>query len=1362
MEDALSCPANVLPVGVIDVSIPTTDHVSVVKEEQGWVRASKAVIDQLVAEAANGDIETQHILKDIQIAHTHYLATFCLRLLTRKLDHEQSERLYRFSVQLVPRDIPGRRFFPNFSFGRLQNAKKALRRLLLERLDTRRCAYECHNLPHDDDVRLGLLPAEKPKSIVDMYLSMPSPKPDMSALARCKIPEVSRLLEDVLDRTAPKGMRTALYQYQKSSLYKLIQRELAPANIVDPSLLRLTTIDDRPLYLDPGTFDVYLEPATYEDALGGIICEDMASGTGKTCICIALIVHTLHENLLPLLPPELYLTCDIDPFPEAIMKQLVLIDEDGISDGGFLIGVASVTQREGTDMDTFEAVEAIEHQILRRKDAPSLRQISASSVIRNGINYWQYKDYMSADVFDYLEKNPRYYLKYATTRSKRQKEKRSASTVRPMKVYVSSATLVIVPDALMDQWQREIYKHAYDFTLKVLVLNKDRSDIPSPTELLQYDMVLMSHTHFGKEYDAGFNFEGILRKCRCPYKGSTREVDCRCQTPENYISSLLQVHWKRLIIDEGHSMSSESSRQVLMAEKLFVSRRWCCTGTPTHNMTDTVHTNASDSTWITNQTTDLKRLGSLLRSFLLLQPFATMKGEWVRAIEKPFLENAVGATERLQNIMQRVMVRNQRSEIEKEVSLPSLTERIVVLDIGYYQCLTYNCITAFVAVNAVLSDRRDQDYFFHPSNATALQRVVANLWQSLFWYSSATDTMQEFVRFSDENCTEALKEHQEGKRKLTPEDKELLNRCHKYFEIALRDTLWNRLMATHQLGYFVQGLPAELDEAWTMLPSKGLQSTNNSLSDFLGENVSVMEAPMIAELMQQVSKPRPEKSTFSVQEPKAIQSSFIEEKKRKQQRVLRQEAGKSESSAQSGGNTSVDLSTIDADPLPSHKKQEKGTKAEPVSKSETNASPAIEYTTDDFANTKIISTTSSKIDYLVSAVLKAIPEDKCIIFSNWFNEIQVIYEALILANVRCLLFSTRMTPKERATNIVTFNTSEVDRVIIMEVKLAAYGIDLSSATRVFFVSPVWQAAMERQAIKRAHRIGQTRPVSVETLVIRNSLEEEILQRKKEPGYHDNVKMTEDRKMKTLLSATKFIPLPFEEAQEDASHDSRGARFPCILQPSLPIYAPKMIMEPIQEQSQPKSSEGRHVTFTVPPKDDIDLIASTDTMDPIIDSDLAEEANLINIDYPPNIQNTTTQSPHSSTSSHTDIPISPTSPIPAIAHSSPTQTFDGASPPRKPKDLNALLSSLARKPHKPAPKRKLSATYNDTYAPISGLVGTHGQEQAYEAYHQRIPVPHPPFGTKPPGTVQTHPFDTWKKVKARKVDNGTPKKVRFTV
>lgn len=58
----------------------------------------------------------------------------------------------------------------------------------------------------------------------------------------------------------------------------------------------------------------------------------------------------------------------------------------------------------------------------------------------------------------------------------------------------------------------------------------------------------------------------------------------------------------------------------------------------------------------------------------------------------------------------------------------------------------------------------------------------------------------------------------------------------------------------------------------------------------------------------------------------------------------------------------------------------------------------------------------------------------------------------------------------------------------MHVDRAAFGINIPEASRMFFVSPVWELAKEQQAIKRAHRIGQTRPVHVEILIARDTIE----------------------------------------------------------------------------------------------------------------------------------------------------------------------------------------------------------------------------------------------------------------------------------
>jgi len=58
--------------------------------------------------------------------------------------------------------------------------------------------------------------------------------------------------------------------------------------------------------------------------------------------------------------------------------------------------------------------------------------------------------------------------------------------------------------------------------------------------------------------------------------------------------------------------------------------------------------------------------------------------------------------------------------------------------------------------------------------------------------------------------------------------------------------------------------------------------------------------------------------------------------------------------------------------------------------------------------------------------------------------------------------------------------------------LVAYGINLPTAQRIYFMDLVWEPSKEKQAIKRAHRIGQTKSVFVEKLIMKDTIEEQFL------------------------------------------------------------------------------------------------------------------------------------------------------------------------------------------------------------------------------------------------------------------------------
>ena len=136
--------------------------------------------------------------------------------------------------------------------------------------------------------------------------------------------------------------------------------------------------------------------------------------------------------------------------------------------------------------------------------------------------------------------------------------------------------------------------------------------------------------------------------------------------------------------------------------------------------------------------------------------------------------------------------------------------------------------------------------------------------------------------------------------------------------------------------------------------------------------------------------------------------------------------------------------------------------------------------------------TASKLDLLCDRLDEAVKEGhRSLVFSQWTGFLDLIEPALTSRGIKFLRLDG--STRNREEIVSTFQSEGEHHVLIMSLKAGGVGLNLTAADHVFIMDPWWNPAAEDQAADRAHRIGQTNPVTVYRLVAERTIEERILE-----------------------------------------------------------------------------------------------------------------------------------------------------------------------------------------------------------------------------------------------------------------------------
>ncbi|KAF9010299.1 hypothetical protein BDZ89DRAFT_1078237, partial [Hymenopellis radicata] len=895
------------------------------------------------------------------------------------------------------------------------------------------------------------------RTLSEIYGDVPSPHISSHFPANRT---VARLL-DFNDSLDDLGLWTTLYLYQRQSIAAMLMRETSQQLLPDPLYIELTALNSRAFYFQPSTMEVLLEQPYVSTCSGGILCEEL--GTGKT--------RNQSRN-----PQRSVLTpISFASFPCYVDERARLLR--GRAESGIPVVPSFkdiLLHRLGTlphvtlpnTMATNRSTYEHHQELLDRVQSTHLN----SHLKENTPFYYHHPDDEPSD-FERLQR-------------------RGKDPSRMTRMYLTVATLIVVPVNLLSQWEREIHKHC-EYPLRVLVV-RSKTKLPATRALASdYDIVLMTIPRFTAEHSVATNVRPSRKRkqCHCPTFLETGILDCSCA--ERGISPLTEIRWKRLVVDEGHVSACTNTILTPFVKTLSVEHRWIVTGTPTTNLlglgfgassTEELEqqsqTPSSDGVehescgkvreWTNYDREDLRKLGSMISNFI------------------GGVGPLPGSIQVLTQVMSFIMIRHRVEDVEKDIVLPSITQESVFLDLDPLAIKSYNALQAGIVINAIDSERKDQ-------NAVSLQDTVENMTQALFWaIDEGLYNSQEILRTSHEHVQRAKD------RGASQEDQYLLEEAIVHMRAANTDHLWRSIHAHDgDVPYRVTNMSNTMFNAWsrTTFPDTKTKERFIHGDRLIALRDSIVRQPLIPEF-------RLVDIASALTERDEVQRKFLDEVTRKQDAKKRKQTQVTASAKKTASpemiqdmKKELDAALKRLEHLETHEEEMPSSPASHGSLRTELASGTL-VTVSPHRNIHVGSSPSSKLNYIINEVLKYASTEKFLIFSSSVLTLALVGEALELLGIKFLRFTTVVPVHVREQTVLTFETSENYRIFLMELKHGARGLNLVSASRVIFCEPVWQADVESQAIKRVHRIGQSKPVSVKTLAIRGTAEENMLHRRK--------------------------------------------------------------------------------------------------------------------------------------------------------------------------------------------------------------------------------------------------------------------------
>ncbi|KAI9677213.1 MAG: hypothetical protein M1829_002787 [Trizodia sp. TS-e1964] len=139
---------------------------------------------------------------------------------------------------------------------------------------------------------------------------------------------------------------------------------------------------------------------------------------------------------------------------------------------------------------------------------------------------------------------------------------------------------------------------------------------------------------------------------------------------------------------------------------------------------------------------------------------------------------------------------------------------------------------------------------------------------------------------------------------------------------------------------------------------------------------------------------------------------------------------------------------------------------------------------------------SAKVDKCVE-ILENIQNrndgEKTIVFSQFTSLLDLLEVPISKKQWGFKRYDGSMTSAKRNDAVIDFTDNPAVKIMLVSLKAGNSGLNLVAASQVIILDPFWNPFIEEQAIDRAHRIGQLRPVQVHRLLVQETVEDRIIE-----------------------------------------------------------------------------------------------------------------------------------------------------------------------------------------------------------------------------------------------------------------------------